>query len=187
MHNAVHVFDDSVTQAVQSLPAWLDSPMWLISFLGGPPVTISIIVAVIIYGVIKKHRALAIAGAVACAAFMTNTLIKSIVQRDRPVTAELLGLQSFSFPSGHTAGSTIAYGLLAIVLVTIVPKRWRPAIAIIATLMIVLVGVSRVYLGAHYPSDVLGGWVVGGIGLAIIMYVLRSRPSTPVDTLVTNK
>lgn len=86
-----------------------------------------------------------------------NVLLKQVYQRSRPVFEEpLVTLATYSFPSGHTAAATLFYGLLASYLV-IACKGWsvRLATAALCVLMICLVAFSRVYLGAHYLSDVL--------------------------------
>lgn len=86
-----------------------------------------------------------------------NVLLKQIYQRSRPVFEEpLVTLATYSFPSGHTAAATLFYGLLACY-VMIASKGWsvRLATAVFCVVMIFLVAFSRVYLGAHYLSDVL--------------------------------
>ncbi|MEC5163820.1 MULTISPECIES: phosphatase PAP2 family protein [unclassified Janthinobacterium] len=98
-----------------------------------------------------------------------NVLLKYTYLRARPSFEEPvfdLALSSYSFPSGHTATATLLYALLGAYLVCRTPK-WgaRLAIVLAAALMAALVGLSRVYLGAHYPSDVLAamaescGWL----------------------------
>lgn len=100
---------------------------------------------------------------------LLNVLLKNIFARARPSFEQpLLVLHSYSFPSGHTAGATAFYGVLAAFLICRTPSwRWRVAIALLALLMVALVGLSRVYLGAHYPSDVLAAMVAGSGWLAL--------------------
>jgi len=98
---------------------------------------------------------------------LLNVLLKNVFQRARPSFVDpLLTLTSYSFPSGHAAAATLFYGLLAAYFICRVkPWPWRVVIAVLAALMVALVGLSRIYLGAHYPSDVLaavaasGGWL----------------------------
>jgi len=87
-----------------------------------------------------------------------NVIVKHIVGRHRPIFENpLLTLKSYSFPSGHTMGATLFYGLLA-VLVVLSGCRWPSKVFTVfsAILIISLVGFSRIYLGVHYLSDVLG-------------------------------
>ncbi|WP_229521917.1 phosphatase PAP2 family protein [Massilia antarctica] len=100
---------------------------------------------------------------------LLNVLLKYIFQRARPSFDEpLLTLSTYSFPSGHTLGATVFYGLLAAYLVCVVP-RWRMRILVVvgACAMVALVALSRVYLGAHYLSDVLAAMVEGCGWLAV--------------------
>ncbi|QYF93841.1 phosphatase PAP2 family protein [Massilia sp. PAMC28688] len=100
---------------------------------------------------------------------LLNVLLKYTFQRARPGFDEpLVQLATYSFPSGHTSGATLFYGVLAAYLV----MQWRGAAAralvlLGAAVMVALVAYSRVYLGAHYLSDVLAGVAVGCAWLAI--------------------
>lgn len=111
---------------------------------------------------------------------LLNVGIKQLVQRARPRFASpLVTLDSYSFPSGHTAGATALYGFLAVLLLAHAGnRRWRPAVLPAALLMVVLVAVSRVYLGAHYPTDVLAAIVESVLWVALVLYgvpALRRR------------
>ncbi len=88
---------------------------------------------------------------------LLNAVTKVIIERPRPYFRDLVGsLVSYSFPSGHTAAATLLYGFLAAFLIVHVQAwRWRLLIALGACFLIVLVGLSRIYLGLHYLSDVL--------------------------------
>jgi undecaprenyl-diphosphatase len=85
-----------------------------------------------------------------------------------------------SFPSGHSMGSVVGYGLLAYVLILHLRHRWARLTAVIGlSLLVALIGFSRIYLGAHYPTDVLGGYALGGCWLAICISaveLVRRRP-----------
>ncbi|MDB4899857.1 MAG: phosphoesterase PA-phosphatase related protein [Gemmatimonadetes bacterium] len=96
-------------------------------------------------------------------------ILKMVVHRTRPVYgAAYLHGQSFSFPSGHAMGSIIGYGML----VYLLRQLWhaggrRRAVELLAVLFVVAVGLSRVLLGVHYPSDVVGGWAAGAAWMAV--------------------
>ena len=98
---------------------------------------------------------------------LLNVLLKHIFQRTRPTfDVALLTLDSYSFPSGHAAGATLFYGVLAAWLIcTTSSWRWRVFIATLSCFLVTLVGLSRIYLGVHYLSDVLAavaassGWL----------------------------
>ena len=99
---------------------------------------------------------------------LLNILLKHFFHRQRPVLENpLLTLTSFGFPSGHTMGSTLFYGVLAIFVAQSVRTwRWRVLAFWIAALAVALIGLSRIYLGAHYLTDVVGAIAVGLAWLA---------------------
>lgn len=107
---------------------------------------------------------------------LLNVGVKHLVQRERPHFDDpLVTLTTYSFPSGHTAGATLLYGFLAVLLLAHARAApWRVAIVPVAVLMVLLVGMSRIYLGAHYLTDVLAALVEGLLWLALILGGLRS-------------
>ena len=103
-------------------------------------------------------------------------LLKNLVDRPRPPVADRLIVEtSWSYPSGHALGATSVIGVLTIVVVASVSRRAaRAAATALGVLLIAAIGISRVYLGVHWPSDVLAGWLVGGLWLAFC-HALASR------------
>ena len=91
-----------------------------------------------------------------------DTIVKLAVDRPRPELedpfVEALGK---SFPSGHTMATTVGYGTLLLVFMPVIPRRWRVPTVVAYFTWIVLMGLSRLSLGVHYVSDVLGGFVLG--------------------------
>jgi len=113
-----------------------------------------------------------------------NQALKLLIQRPRPGAAALFGVMGFSFPSGHAMASLICYGLLAHLLALRSPRRsLRIAAVVVATGVVVSVGFSRLYLGVHYFSDVVGGYAAGMVWLAACMSGLeiarRRQPQEP--------
>jgi membrane-associated phospholipid phosphatase len=102
---------------------------------------------------------------------LLNLLLKHVFVRQRPhFDNPLLTLTTFSFPSGHTLAATVFYGTLcALVVSRGVTWRWRVLAIALAGLMILLVGFSRIYLGAHYLSDVLAAIAEGLAWLAFCL------------------
>lgn len=105
-----------------------------------------------------------------------NVLLKYAFHRARPHFDDpILTLTSYSFPSGHTMMATVLYGVVAAYLVAKTRDlRWRVLVILSASLMILLVGSSRIYLGAHYLSDVLGAIAEGLAWLSICLTAVYS-------------
>ena len=120
--------------------------------------------------------------AFAATAFIGSALLnlgsKQIFQRERPSLWESIAPEStFSFPSGHAMGSmTLALTLVFLTWRT----RWRWPVVAVVSGFVVSVGLSRVYLGVHYPSDILGGWCAATIWVTgVYMVMFRRRWSLP--------
>ena len=102
-----------------------------------------------------------------------NDLLKAIFARPRPFFLDPIATAAFySFPSGHVMGSVIVYGLLAYLLLQRKPSRpVRLVIIGVTTLIVLLVGLSRMVLGVHYLSDVLAGFAAGGAWLVVCVWL----------------
>lgn len=117
-----------------------------------------------------------------------NTLLKEIVQRPRPDGFRLISETGYSFPSGHSMVSMAFFGLLVWMIWTYEEdKRLRNAWCVLMSLVILMVGVSRIYLGVHYASDVLAGFCVSLMWLAFYTKViapifLRQSAEKPQDS-----
>lgn len=107
---------------------------------------------------------------------LLNKLLKYAFHRPRPLfTDPILNLTSYSFPSGHTMAATVLFGVLAAYFFT-TTEEWRRRVVIIcaASFLILAVGFSRIYLGAHYLSDVLGAMAEGIAWLTLCLTVVYS-------------
>lgn len=90
---------------------------------------------------------------------LLNVTLKNIIQRPRPEGYRLISETGFSFPSGHSMASMAFYGLLIYLIYKNVKNKYLKWVGIIAlSLLIIMIGASRIYLGVHYTSDVLGGF-----------------------------
>lgn len=117
---------------------------------------------------------------------LLNVLLKLLFARARPhFDNPIVVLRTFSFPSGHTLLSTVFYGTLCILAVLRIRNRaLRPLVVLLAMLMIGLVGFSRMYLGAHYLTDVLGAMMEGTAWIMfslLVTGIIRSR-NQPIRT-----
>ena len=146
-------------------PKWLHEVGRDLTALGGVAVLsmLTIISAVFLLA-IRKHHAMWLLLGAAVGALILSSLLKGIIQRDRPdVVAHHSHVQTYSFPSGHSMLSAAIYLTFGVLLARFV-KGWRIKAYLIgvALLLTFLVGVSRVFVGVHYPTDVLAGWAAGG-------------------------
>jgi len=103
---------------------------------------------------------------------LLGVVVKELVERLRPlVDVGSATAPGWSFPSGHTLGATVTYGVLLLVFASV--RRARRLMAAVAVVVVVAVGFTRVALGAHYATDVLGGWLLGLVWLALTTEVFR--------------
>lgn len=165
-------FDQSAARIihVQTTPAGL-AFFNVVSWVGDP---FTMLVGAVIGAIVLLRRGWTIRLVMWVAAFAGGEalehVLKAVVHRSRPPygTAYLTDA-SFSFPSGHAMMSFIGCGIALYVVFVAVrpPVATRIALAAATTILVVLVGMSRVYLGVHFPSDVLGGWAAGAAWLAV--------------------
>ncbi|NUO64408.1 MAG: phosphatase PAP2 family protein [Gemmatimonadaceae bacterium] len=142
-----------------------------ITNVGSPPVMTALAVIGVATLLVMRRRLLALVWlAAAGGGAVLDQVLKILVHRTRPEygAAYLHGV-SYSFPSGHAMGSVIGFGMAAFAIAHVwhLSRRERQGAYFLAGLAALLVGLSRVYLGVHYPSDVLGGWAAGGGWLSI--------------------
>ncbi|WP_257391431.1 phosphatase PAP2 family protein [Cytobacillus gottheilii] len=145
------------------------------TFLGSVPwITIGTIIAVVIL-LYKKKMDLAILMAAAnLFGGLFNLLLKWIFKRERPDIQPLITEAGFSFPSGHSMGSFIFYGTIAYLIVLLAERKLFVIIGcFMMGLMILGIGLSRIYLGVHYPSDVLAGFSAGAVWLIVCALFLK--------------
>lgn len=160
--------------------------MVTLTFIGSIEVFIpSLIVAVVVLlligekeqgrRLVRKREVAVIFGFGITGAIVLNDLFKLYFHRARPVVAWSIGDEhTFSFPSGHSLFSLVLYGLIAYL---VSARRGHPgrrvAVVLGAAALTVGIGISRIYLGMHWPTDVLAGYVTGGTWLAAVIVIDR--------------
>ncbi|HVT61156.1 MAG TPA: phosphatase PAP2 family protein [Thermoanaerobaculia bacterium] len=136
---------------------------------GGPLGMASVVILVAAGLLLRKHGASAVFVVVAAVGgALLNLALKMIFERVRPPAAAAIAVaKGYSFPSGHAMGSFVVLGSIAYVVLR-QTFRWKGKSALLAMLVtaILLVGLSRVYLGVHWISDIAGGWSAGAVWLA---------------------
>ncbi|MCL1475633.1 phosphatase PAP2 family protein [Argonema antarcticum] len=175
-------FDTTILLILRDLHTpMLDRMMLGITFLGEAGVLLSICIFVGIWLLILHRRAQATTLAIALVgAIGLNYLLKDLFARARPALWErTLELNSYSFPSGHAMISLVVYGAIGYLL-AIQFKRWWALIFILTFLLITAIGLSRLYLGVHWPTDVVAGYAAGLVWLLaciLSLEVWRGRKS----------
>lgn len=147
--------------------------MRVITFFGGSMVALVILTVAIAVSRVKTKgfRQPAFLAFCLVGALGLSPLIKLVVQRPRPEISPVIDVGGYAFPSGHTTTSMIVFGALAFVLTRRLSWGTNVWIWTAAGTAIFLIGFSRPYLGVHWPTDVLGGWVLGSLWLALAAVV----------------
>lgn len=187
MEGVTQSFDNAVLQAAASVRSeWLDNFMIEVTALGnGMVVGVMVSVAALFLWLTKHHYSAALLLIAVFGGLILNDLLKDFYERPRPlVVAWGTAVHSASFPSGHAMTALIAYGSVAYLVGRLEPTATlRRATWIIASLIILMIGVSRIYLGVHYPSDVVAGFIAGlawtafvGAGITAVRYFADRKP-----------
>ncbi|WP_051683330.1 phosphatase PAP2 family protein [Sphingomonas sp. UNC305MFCol5.2] len=145
-------------------PHWLPSAVRDVTALGSSTILTMVVLVTAAFLALKgRFRSAALVVAATTLGALAVTLVKVLIARSRPdLVQQLMQEASSSFPSGHAANSAIVYLTLAALLFPVVRGwRMRGFVLAVAMLLVGLIGISRVYLGVHWPSDVLAGWAFG--------------------------
>jgi undecaprenyl-diphosphatase len=151
-------------------PPWLESALIDLTSLGGPVVLGLVVAAVAGFLLLQRRYRTALAIVITSSSGeVVSEVMKRAFQRPRPtVVPHLRQVFSTSFPSGHAMESAIVYLTLGAMLMRVAERRvTKLYILAVAMLLTAVVGVSRVWLGVHYPTDVIGGWMIGMVWASI--------------------
>jgi len=170
-----YAFDTSILLALRELHTPLrDQIMLGLTFLGEPKLLLVICLSLGIVLLARNHRSeAATIGLAAGGAIGLNLLLKKLFARDRPQLWErTVDVRFYSFPSGHAMISMVIYGLLGYFLGTRFPKqRWW--IYSLTVVLVAAIGLSRLYLGVHWPTDVIAGYTAGLVWLIACIFSLQ--------------
>lgn len=184
--NPVLPIDVAITKEFQENKApWLQSLMIAVSFLGNQLILFSVLILItaIAFWLVRLRLEALIIVALSVVSSIINFLLKLLVSRPRP-TARLVDiLQSAngqSFPSGHVMSYVAFWGLLFSFGLILFNRKhwWHYVLLIIPAFFVILVGPSRIYLGDHWASDVIGGYLFGGLLLGITLWIYLRLKAT---------
>ena len=184
MEGETHALDTRIVRALRKAddparpigPEWLENSMLDITAVGGPTVLGLVVLSVVGFLVLQaRYRTAIVVLATAASGELANYAMKNVFLRPRPdVVPHLRDVASTSFPSGHAMESAIIYLTLGAMLMRLaergITKIYCIGMAIFLTL---IVGISRVYLGVHYPTDVAAGWMFGFFWASLCWIVAR--------------
>ena len=170
--------DAAINHLVQSLRTPVgDSIMVVTTSLGDTMVTGGLVLLVIAW--LSLRRAFVTVGAVALTMGFSAVFVfamKAVLHKPRPIDI-YAGADTFSFPSGHTTMATVLYGIVAVLISKSLPRSAQIAVFTTAGVIAGAIGLSRIYLSAHWPSDVLGGILFGAAMTAAFALIFEHLPA----------
>ncbi len=158
-------------------PPWFQETVTELTSLGGYPILVAIVLAVVGYLLVDRKPGPAVFVVISVGlGTVVSTLLKLFYERPRPDLVEhLVKIHTASFPSGHATMSAVVYLTLASLILRLVDRfAVRAYVLGVAILLTVVVGVSRVYLGVHWPTDVLAGWALGAAWASLSWLVIAA-------------
>jgi len=170
------LFRDPANPSQPIGPPWLAETVTEITALGGYPIMVVVVSAVIGFLLVSRKYGPALFVLLSTSTgALASHLLKLHYERPRPdVVDHLVSIHTASFPSGHATMSTVVYLTLASLVIRLVDEfRVRVYVVAVAVLMALAVGISRVYLGVHWPSDVAAGWALG-VAWASLCWLIAS-------------
>ncbi len=165
-------FQSWQTPAVDVFMIWMTLTGAAISVIG-----LSVIILLWLYFFKKNTHAIKLFLISNIGGILLNNLLKIGLQRDRPSLDPGIGAIGYSLPSGHAMGAMIFYGFIAYLLLRSNQKKWLKSTGTCLSILFILaIGVSRIYLNAHFASDVLAGYIAGGFWLSACILAVEARP-----------
>jgi undecaprenyl-diphosphatase len=168
-------------------PAWLTQVAIDVSALGGA--TVITLMSLLVSGLLLlrgRWRRVALLAATITGGHLLSTILKTLYGRERPdVVPHLSHVDSASFPSGHSLSSSVIYLTMGALLAqNLTRRREKLYLMAVAFGLTFLIGLSRIFLGVHYPSDVIAGWAAGTAwALACLLVAARFHSQPPKQNL----
>jgi undecaprenyl-diphosphatase len=174
---ALDHLDVAVELAIHRLDSRLgDAVMKTATLIGSNAVLLPVVAGVALLALYRRNRGIAIVLVInTMVVIAVNHLLKVMFSRERPTLFDKIALPTdYSFPSGHAMSALGIYGVVAAALIALYPGARRPVI-VAATLVIATIGFSRIYLGVHWPFDVVGGFLGAVPPLVVGAHLIHHR------------
>jgi undecaprenyl-diphosphatase len=175
--NQIVQFDKVIISFIQGLENdHLTKIMKFFTFIGkGSSIKVLALITLFVLFFFFKHRSeLLLFIVVLFGSYHLFRTLKLVFHRARPDLHRLIEIGGYSFPSGHATNAITVYGIISFLLWRHIPTRWgRGLLIVFSIFMIFSIGVSRIYLGVHYPSDVIAGYFSGGFWLIIAIWCFQ--------------
>lgn len=173
--NIINLIDTNVYDLIIKLMSTnVTAIMMFISYLGSAMTLITLSIAFII--LLKNKRDSKMIVLNLSLVFILNRILKYIIARPRPNILRLVEETGYSFPSGHSMVSMGFYGfLIYLICINIKNKKIKYPLVVFLSLLILLIGLSRIYLGVHYCTDVIGGFIIAILYLVIFIKFVYKR------------
>lgn len=172
-----HIDESVLSWFAQHRTPFLDEAMLEVTTLGNGLVLVMIVLIASVFLWQTQHKwSASLLLFATVTGKLLNTTLKLFYDRTRPALVDALtDVHSPSFPSGHAMSSMVVYGSVAYLVARLEPgKHLRRTTWLVAALVILAIGTSRMYLGVHYPSDVVGGFIAGLAWLGLLVAVMRA-------------
>ncbi|WP_366293957.1 phosphatase PAP2 family protein [Paenibacillus sp. AN1007] len=175
--NQIHRFDAVLIDRIQGMESpGMTQFMQFFTWIGSElqVVVITVIVMFVLYAFLRHRSELLFLASVLAGSTLLNTVIKLVFQRARPTINRIIEVSGYSFPSGHSMAAFSLYGGLAFLIWKHIPSfAGRVCMIAASAAFILMIGISRIYLGVHYPSDIVGGYFLSGCWLFTCIWFYR--------------
>lgn len=168
MKKHIRKFDEAAVMLVSKFPSYARGLFLFASIAGAPIVWIALLLGIVTLRLLANDTSVAAFDVAIICLVPLADIIKLFVRRHRPRTiyADGMRIKSYSFPSSHAYCAALAGGYIAVTVLGFGASLLTLILAASLIISVIAIGLSRVYLGAHYPSDVVAGWSLGGAVLA---------------------
>jgi undecaprenyl-diphosphatase len=176
-HDRTVHFDQVVRMRIHEYASpGLTKAMIAISFIGGDGLTISAVLAIVVFLYFRWWRASLWLGVTVLGALVLDLSLKYAFHRARPTPFFAALPHTYSFPSGHALFSFCFYGVLAGLLMGRIRSRFAQVLIwLVAAMLVAAIGFSRIYLGVHYPSDVIAGYLAASLWVSTLLVLDHMR------------